>query len=206
MGGDTGAASARPRSADTPSPARTDTVRQLASGIPIGALIKAYRDIQGLTQAVVADRAGLTLRYQEMLEQGVRIPSLDVLQRIAAALGVSAAFLIDDTRPGGPAQFDDIEAALLDPDGASDSKTPDASADDYERACEHWATAVEHYRAAVRSLPALLTTAARLARIEGDEQARRQAVDIYRLAEAITRRGRADLSLLAARRADELDL
>ena len=50
--------------------------------------LKVYREHRGLTQAVLAERAGLSRLYVSQLERGARRPSLDAVERLARALGL----------------------------------------------------------------------------------------------------------------------
>ncbi len=55
----------------------------------VGLRLKALRQAKGLTQVELAGKAGVTQAYLAQLEAGVRgNPSLDVLERLARALGV----------------------------------------------------------------------------------------------------------------------
>ena len=56
--------------------------------------LKSSREANGLTQAQLAERAGLSLDGIRSLEQGLRRPGADTLRRIAAALQVSVGDLI----------------------------------------------------------------------------------------------------------------
>lgn len=57
--------------------------------------IKTLREKSGLSQQAAADAAGVTQPYWHELEAGKKTnPSYDVLQRIAAALGTTAAKLL----------------------------------------------------------------------------------------------------------------
>ena len=51
------------------------------------ALIKGWRDCEGLTQAELAARVGVDQSYISSYESGRRSPGIGVLQRIAGALG-----------------------------------------------------------------------------------------------------------------------
>jgi DNA-binding XRE family transcriptional regulator len=66
--------------------------RALASGVTP---LKAWREGNGLTQATLARRAGLSRAYLAQIEAGAREPSLAVLRRLAAALEL----LADDLLP-----------------------------------------------------------------------------------------------------------
>jgi transcriptional regulator with XRE-family HTH domain len=62
----------------------------------IGQLIRRLREAKGLTQAELAKEARVTRPYITMLENGVRTtPSLPMLQRLAKALGVPVAALLE---------------------------------------------------------------------------------------------------------------
>jgi transcriptional regulator with XRE-family HTH domain len=65
----------------------------------LASAIKSLREERELTQRELARRAGLTNAYIVMLEKGTRAnPSLDVLTRLAAALGVSVSILVERGR------------------------------------------------------------------------------------------------------------
>ncbi len=53
----------------------------------IGASIKSIRIQRGITQATVAEKSGITQQYIGLIESGQRSAALDVLIRIATALG-----------------------------------------------------------------------------------------------------------------------
>lgn len=58
-------------------------------------VIKTLRTQRGLTQAQVARKAGVTKNYITMLERGERKnPSLDIMKKIARALGVPLTELL----------------------------------------------------------------------------------------------------------------
>jgi DNA-binding XRE family transcriptional regulator len=68
-----------------------EVARALATGVTP---LKAWREGCGLTQAVLAARAGLSRAYLAQLEAGSREPSLAALRRLAAALDLLADDLI----------------------------------------------------------------------------------------------------------------
>ena len=55
-----------------------------------GDLLRRHRAVAGLTQEELAVRAGLSVRGLRYLEQGVRRPYPDTMQRIVDALALSA--------------------------------------------------------------------------------------------------------------------
>jgi transcriptional regulator with XRE-family HTH domain len=61
----------------------------------LGGRIKQLRLEVDLTQAALAERVGLETAYVSQIERGVRVPTVDVLDRIAAALKVSLVALFD---------------------------------------------------------------------------------------------------------------
>jgi transcriptional regulator with XRE-family HTH domain len=54
--------------------------------------IEGLRRAKGLTQVALADRAGISGTYVQMIERGLR-PSIRVQEAIAAVLGVAAGEL-----------------------------------------------------------------------------------------------------------------
>lgn len=56
--------------------------------------LRELREQQGLSQEELADRAGLHRTYISQVERGLKSPSLRTLERIAAALNMSASSLI----------------------------------------------------------------------------------------------------------------
>uniref|UniRef100_UPI003F491CD2 helix-turn-helix domain-containing protein n=1 Tax=Nonomuraea sp. CA-251285 TaxID=3240002 RepID=UPI003F491CD2 len=170
--------------------------------LPVGALIRAYRQARQMTQAELATAAGSSLRYLEMIEQGVRVPSLEALQRYAAALNVPASALLDNSR--AHADYGRVEAALLAPHGTiARQSCPRCVQADLDRARQDWEHATIFHEAALALLPRLLQEAARLGAMS-DEQAHITAREIYALAVAVTEHARPDLSKEAARRSAKL--
>ena len=66
-----------------------DITRQL------GARVRALREARDWSQEELADRAGLHRTYVSSVERGVRNPTVTVMARLASALGVSLAGLVD---------------------------------------------------------------------------------------------------------------
>ncbi len=59
-------------------------------------MVKKMREEQGVTQAKLAKKAGVTEAYVSMIEGGVRKnPSLPILKRLARALGVPVGELLE---------------------------------------------------------------------------------------------------------------
>lgn len=57
--------------------------------------LKQLRAERGLTQAALAKRAGVTLSYIGRLEIGMHDPQLSTLRRLAKALKVTVAGLVE---------------------------------------------------------------------------------------------------------------
>jgi transcriptional regulator with XRE-family HTH domain len=61
----------------------------------LGAAIREQRKRAQLTQEILAEKAGLSVVFISLLENGHRTVSVDALLRIAKALGVRGRDLID---------------------------------------------------------------------------------------------------------------
>jgi transcriptional regulator with XRE-family HTH domain len=59
--------------------------------------VREQRETQSLSQEDLAHRARLHTTYLSGIENGRRNPTLDVLERLAAALGVPVAVLVAQT-------------------------------------------------------------------------------------------------------------
>lgn len=79
----------------------------------IGKRVRARRNAQGLSIPRLANAAGTTTRYMEMIEAGARIPSLATLLRIALALDTTSAVLLE----GVEELLADVESSPLVPIG-----------------------------------------------------------------------------------------
>ena len=77
----------------------------------IGARVQTQRKALDLTQAAVAERAGLDTTYWSQVERGVRMTSVESLFRIASVLKVSPGFLLDG---GEPAKDDPLMREVRD--------------------------------------------------------------------------------------------
>jgi transcriptional regulator with XRE-family HTH domain len=60
--------------------------------------IKAYRSASGLTQAKLAEKADTSTHYIGMIETKKNFPSPEMLERIAAALGIDTLDLFSTRR------------------------------------------------------------------------------------------------------------
>jgi transcriptional regulator with XRE-family HTH domain len=61
-----------------------------------GARVREYRHALALTQADVAERAGVSLKYVSQIERGSRNPTLAVLIQLSRALKVTPERLVAD--------------------------------------------------------------------------------------------------------------
>jgi transcriptional regulator with XRE-family HTH domain len=62
--------------------------------VKVGATIRHLREAQGFTQAALARRAGLSRMHVIRIERDDISPTLDTLERIAKALGVTVRNLL----------------------------------------------------------------------------------------------------------------
>ena len=61
----------------------------------VGANVKRIRTERGITQQVLADRTDIHRVYLAQIEGATRAPSLQMLERLARALKVSVAALVE---------------------------------------------------------------------------------------------------------------
>lgn len=61
----------------------------------VGANMRSAREALGVSQEELADRAGVHRTYISGVERGVRNPTITVLEKIAKALRVKAATLLE---------------------------------------------------------------------------------------------------------------
>jgi transcriptional regulator with XRE-family HTH domain len=64
----------------------------------VGLNLKRFREERGFSQEAFADHCGLHRTYISGVERGVRNPTILVVERIAKALKVSAADLLQDVK------------------------------------------------------------------------------------------------------------
>ena len=64
--------------------------------ISLSAIIKALRTAQGMSMAELSRRASMSDRAIRYIEAGEREPSVDAIQKIAAALGGTTDYFMDD--------------------------------------------------------------------------------------------------------------
>lgn len=64
-----------------------------------GQRLREVRSSRGLTQAQLAEKAEVTTSYITRLENGSSAPGIDLVARLAAALGTTVADLLPTTSP-----------------------------------------------------------------------------------------------------------
>lgn len=63
-----------------------------------GPAVRRHRELLRLSQEELAERAGMDRTYVSGIERGVRNPTLDVMQRLATALGADLDVLFATAR------------------------------------------------------------------------------------------------------------
>ena len=66
-----------------------------------GAVLREKRQEAGISQEQLADRAGLHRTYVSLIERGKRTASIEVVRRVASALGLTMVDLISATEKRG---------------------------------------------------------------------------------------------------------
>jgi transcriptional regulator with XRE-family HTH domain len=91
------------------------SAREEPSENPVGELIRRQRELAELSMRQVAAMTGISNPYLSQIEHGLRAPSADVLEGIAATLGIST----DTLRPR---TIDDDHASAGDDDDHAESE------------------------------------------------------------------------------------
>jgi transcriptional regulator with XRE-family HTH domain len=81
-------------------PGEETTIQRLPE--MIGTRLLDLRRGAQLSQERLADAAGLSTNYISVIEKGQRLPSLEVLSRLARVLGVPLTAFFDEGIPDGP--------------------------------------------------------------------------------------------------------
>lgn len=80
----------------------------------VGDRIKYFRRLKSVSQEELALQANLNPAYFGQVERGVKCPTIDTLCKIASALEVSPAELLQsDDRPTHPSEYNRRAAAML---------------------------------------------------------------------------------------------
>ncbi|KAB8192534.1 helix-turn-helix domain-containing protein [Nonomuraea phyllanthi] len=185
------------------------------SALPIGERIRYWREKKHRKQAAVAGLCGITEEYLSQIERGLKIPSLPVLQALAAELGVPVSALLGEKRNELLAEnayvADSVVTALMGygPAGSAQPVTLAELRERVESVWRIWQTSPKRFTEAASVLPALIVdteNAIRAHRLSSDSAARRDvlrtAADLYFMLRSYCRRaGRVELSLMVADRA-----
>ncbi len=176
--------------------------------LPIGERVRFYR--RGRSQAVIAGLAEITENYLSQIERGRKTPTVGVLQRLAAVLGVPVSVLLGEPSYAVESAIHpmaaEIQAALM-VQQASEGE-PASVGELRTRAAEAWrvwqATAAR-FSGIAPLLPPLIEdvqSAERATRGEpSHREVQRVAADLYFLLRTVCKRiGRPDLALLVADR------
>ncbi|MEE1829710.1 helix-turn-helix domain-containing protein [Streptomyces sp. SP17KL33] len=184
--------------------------------LSVGEKVKHYRRKNGnRTQAAIAGLCGISERYLQQIEAGQKLPSADVLARLASELGVPVAALLVESaveKAVAPMTAAPAVARALMGYGPPQSAAPAGPAqlrERVEQAWQSWQSSKERFTEAAGVLPELIGDvehAVRAYRSGNDALALREvlrvAADLYGLLRSYCRRaGRLDLSLLVADRA-----
>ena len=65
----------------------------------LGARLRELRKEKGLKVVALANKSGVSLAYVSEVERGRKLPSLEVLDRLAGALGLSVLEVLDGVTP-----------------------------------------------------------------------------------------------------------
>ena len=65
----------------------------------LGARLRELRKKKGLKLVALANKSGVSLAYVSEVERGRKLPSLEVLDRLAGALGLSILDVLDGVEP-----------------------------------------------------------------------------------------------------------
>ncbi|NGY05947.1 helix-turn-helix domain-containing protein [Solimonas terrae] len=81
------------------------TTYEVAPALAFGAAVRAARTDQGIAQEGLAHRAGIERSHMGKIERGEHLPNLALVLRIARALGISSALLMQDTEARLPKRW-----------------------------------------------------------------------------------------------------
>ena len=75
----------------------------------LGSILKAAREIAGITIEALAEKAGITVRYLYRIENEGKKPSFDVLYKLIRELSISADSIF---YPEKPSKYSEVENLL----------------------------------------------------------------------------------------------
>ncbi|MGH3795506.1 MAG: helix-turn-helix domain-containing protein [Pseudonocardiaceae bacterium] len=181
--------------------------------IPTGALVRLYRIERRMSTTSLATRAGITVRYLEMIEADSKTPSVPVLRKLAKVLGVRSSALLgeapsEDHEGSINPRLAEVERALytyrsLALSEKDELPTLEALAVQISTAQQSWCSSPNKYSDVLRMLPALIVNSERAVHESGrSREACRQASEMYHVARAVLKYlGRVDLGGLVSDRA-----
>lgn len=185
--------------------------------LPVGQRVRHYRRKNGnRSQAAIAGLCGISERYLQQIEAGQKIPSAEVLARLAEELRVPLAALlsskpIDSTTPPPSTMSPEVMHALMGcrPSRHATQTDPARLRERVEQAWRIWQSSKARFTQAAGVLPDLIAEVEHARRADSaasDPAAQREvlrvAADMYGLLRSYCRRaGRLDLSLMVADRA-----
>jgi len=79
----------------------------------LGRNVRLVRKRLRLSQEALANEAGIDRTYVSGIERGLRNPSINLLERLSAVLGVSPADLLAETPPVAQAEPDESASSRL---------------------------------------------------------------------------------------------
>jgi CheY-like chemotaxis protein len=153
----------------------------------LGSAVKTRRSAMGISQEELADRAGLHRTYVSDIERGARNPSLESIEKLAAALGVSIPSLFARGAEGKP-EMELVEILLVEDDPRDADLTlrafkkaritnPVRIARDGAEAIEFIFGAGSYSRAPRRPLPGVVLLDLHLPKLNGIEVLRQMKAD-----------------------------
>ncbi|MET7419910.1 helix-turn-helix transcriptional regulator [Dactylosporangium sp. NPDC005555] len=150
--------------------------------LTVGEKLKFYRQRSGKSRTVVAGLVGRSAEWVKAVENGRLLPPrLPMLNRLATAVNVTVADLLDNTEAPGEAFDGPSHTGLAEVRSAMNTfSVPDAPAPPLEHLADRLATAwrvrhgsPDHRTALARLLPGLLRDAQHAARVHDGAQRRR---------------------------------
>jgi transcriptional regulator with XRE-family HTH domain len=177
----------------------------------VGDRVRFYRTAAHQTKTVVAGLTGITPDYLYQIERGQKLPTIPVLAQLAEVLRVEPGDLLSATPATPPRRASDVTGDEIYRAMTAPAAVRPAPVSELRRqvreAWNAWQTSGRRYSELTTDLPELIaTTKATVRGTSGKHQRQAQAVaaDLYGLLRTVTKRvGRADLSLLAADRAQQ---
>ena len=83
--------------------------------VAVGARIRLFRKVRGLSQQALAEAAGVTFQQIQKYERGANRVSASMLARIAKTLGVPVSEMFGEASPANASAVDEVAALLSEP-------------------------------------------------------------------------------------------